>query len=307
MRTLGLSTILILTSWLCSASAQAAVKVAASIKPVHALVSAVMGDTGSPDLILTGSTSPHGVTLKPSQQRLIANADVVFHISIDFEGSLKKSLNQRKNQGAAVIALIETPELTLLPIRQDAIWVRDSHSHDDDHGIHDPHIWLDPLNARMMIQHITGTLAKADPGNASAYQSNAEQFAKELDKLNQHIAANLAPVRSRPFIVFHDGYQYFERRFGLNAVGAIAADPDKRPGAKRLRQIRLAIAASKAACVFAEPQFEVSYVTTVIENTTARPAILDPIGITPIMGAAAYINMMSEMAISFSDCLSEKQ
>ena len=290
-------------SVLFAATVQAQPKIAASIRPVHALVSAVMGETGSPALILGGNTSPHNMALKPSQQRTIEGAGIIFHIGGGLEGQLEKPLKRRKASGAEIVTLIEAPDLTLLPIRESSIWPHGEHSGDDDHGIHDPHIWLDPLNARAMTLHIADVLAKADPANAATYLSNARRFGDELDKLQTRIAARLAPVRARPFIIFHDGYQYFEKRFALNAAGAIAADPDKRPGARRLRDIRQVIAERNALCVFAEPQFDISYVTTVIEGTAARTAQLDPIGTTLKSGTNAYITMMTTMADNIAGCL----
>lgn len=299
------SVIGLLVCALFATTAHAAPKVATSIKPVHAIVSAVMGKTGSAKLILAGNTSPHNMALKPSQQRIVESAGIIFHIGEGLEGQLEKPLARRKADGATVIALIGTPGISLLPIREGAIWPQDDHEHehDDDHGVPDPHIWLDPQNAIAMTLHIADVLAKANPANAAAYQSNAKQFAQDLDQLQTTIAGRLAPVRSKPFIVFHDGYQYFEKRFGLNAAGAIAADPDKRPGAKRLHDIRQAIARRNAVCVFAEPQFDISYVKTVIDGTPARSARLDPIGSTLEAGRNAYLALMSNMADAIADCL----
>jgi len=281
--------------------------VAASIKPVHALVSAVTGRISTPKLILSGNTSPHHTALKPSQRRMMEAADVIFHIGGSLEQSLKKALEQRKAAGARIIALIDTPGLALLPVREGGIWHKDEHAHGDEHGIHDPHIWLDPQNARNMTLFIANALSQADPGNAGAYQSNAENYVKQIDKMQTSITIRLAPVRAKPFIVFHDGYQYFEKRFSLNAAGAIAVDPDKRPGARRLHDIRQLIASRGAGCVFAEPQFDVSYVSTVIDGTSARSALLDPIGINLQSGPGAYIQLMDNMANAITECLGGSQ
>lgn len=300
----------LLASALFAATVHAQPKVATSIRPVHALVSAVMGETGSPDLILAGNSSPHNMALKPSQQRLIEGAGIIFHIGGGLERPLEKPLKRRKASGANIVELINSPDLALLSIRESSIWPHGDHSdddaHDDDHGVHDPHIWLDPRNAGAMTLHIADVLAKADPANAAVYRSNANRFIGELGKLEASITARLAPVRALPFIVFHDGYQYFEKRFALSAAGAIAADPDKRPGARRLRDIRRVITERGALCIFAEPQFDVGYVATVTEGTGARAAQLDPIGSTLESGKDAYISMMTMMADSIADCLAAK-
>ena len=110
-------------------------------------------------------------------------------------------------------------------------------------------------------------LAKADPANAAAYTANAETFARSLDALSEEIAADLAPVKTVPYVVFHDAYQYFEKRFGLAAAGSISDVSAAAPSAKRLREVRRKIADVKAACVFREPQFDGKMVQTVIEGT----------------------------------------
>ncbi len=162
----------------------------------------------------------------------------------------------------------------------------DDHAKKDDHddheghahGEHDTHIWLAPHNAREMVEVIAETLAKVDPANAGKYEANAEKVAGRIDKLDHEIEEALAKVKDRPYLVFHDAYQYFENRYGLNAVGSITVSPERKPGAKRVAELRHVIEDNKAVCIFAEPQFPPNIVQTLVEGTKARSGVLDPVG-----------------------------
>ncbi len=298
------------------AGAEAAPRVSVTIKPLHALVAGVMDRVGQPELIWSGAGSPHGAQLRPSQMHMIENADVIFQIGGGLELALAESLERRRAAGARVMSLADIDSLTVYPVREGGVWGDHEHHDEDEHGhgeeqhgdedqaaASDPHIWLDPQNAKAMTLAIAEELAAADPANAEQYRVNASGMIVGLNALGREIGAVLRPVQDRPYVVFHDGYQYFEKRFGLNGAGAITVDPERSPGAKRLKAIRTELAGRGAACVFAEPQFEVSYVETVSEGTGVRTATLDPIGANTPAGKEAYAAILWGMAKSFATCL----
>ena len=154
-----------------------------------------------------------------------------------------------------------------------------------------------------MAAAVAAELAKADPANAAAYTANAENFARSLDTLSDEIAADLAPVKTVPYVVFHDAYQYFEKRFGLAAAGSISDVSAAAPSAKRLREVRRKIADVKAACVFREPQFDSKVVQTVIEGTGAREGTLDPIGAGITPGPRSYQQLLKDLSKNLKVCL----
>ena len=171
------------------------------------------------------------------------------------------------------------------------------------HGEHDMHIWLDPHNAKEMVEVIAETLAKVDPANASKYEANAEKIAGRIDKLDHEIEDALAKVKDRPYLVFHDAYQYFESHYGLAAVGSISVSPERKPGAKRIAELRHVIEDNKAVCVFAEPQFQPTIVQTLVEGTKARSGVLDPVGGSLPPGPDAWFTLMNNLAKSLENCL----
>ena len=177
-------------------------------------------------------------------------------------------------------------------------------SADDEHGEGDMHFWLDPKNAKLMVTQIATSLAQADPANASTYQTNAEAQLVRLDELEAEIDAMLAPVKDKPFIVFHDAYQYFERRFAMPAAGSITVSPETPPGARRIAELQAKVKAVGATCVFAEPQFEPALVDVVIEGTEAKAGVLDPEGAALKDGPELYFELIDNLAAALKDCLS---
>jgi len=191
----------------------------------------------------------------------------------------------------------------------------DDHGHDkhakDDHDDHghgefDPHVWLDPINAKAIVHEIEEALVKADPKNAKKYEANAVRMAGKLDQLVTELRAQLQPVQGKGFIVFHDAYQYFEQRFGVAAIGSITVSPEVMPGAERVRDLREKIKDLGATCVFSEPQFEPKLVRTLVDGTGARTGVLDPLGSSLTKGPDLYFQLVREMARSLKECLSAK-
>jgi zinc transport system substrate-binding protein len=178
--------------------------------------------------------------------------------------------------------------------------------HDHEHGAIDLHIWLDPANAVVLVDAIAAELAAVDPANAARYEDNAAAARAGLASLQAELADRLAGIADRPYIVFHDAYQYFEARFGLQPAGAITIGPERRPGAKRLQQIHERLRALDAACVFAEPQFEPTLVKTVTEGTAARTGVLDPLGAELAPGPEQYGQLLHQLADSLTGCLGER-
>lgn len=182
----------------------------------------------------------------------------------------------------------------------------EGHDHDEHaHGGTDMHLWLDPSNAKAMAAEIAKSLSDTDPANKAAYEANLASLTTEIDALDGEIAAQLKPVLEKPFIVFHDAYQYFEKRYGVRVAGSVTVSPETMPGAERLSTIHAKIAELGAACVFAEPQFEPKLISVVTEGTQAKSGVLDPEGGALDAGPELYGQLMRNLASSMSTCLSQ--
>jgi zinc transport system substrate-binding protein len=276
-----------------------------------------MGETGQPELLLSGSMSEHRATFTPQQIAQMGKADAVFIIGEGLEAKLSQISGSEAVNGKRFVELSKAPGILTYPIRDGGAWEAHEHQHDQghdhDHGhgeekaegvlSFDPHVWLDPANGRAMAAAVAAELAKADPANAGTYAKNAESFARSLDALSDRIAGELAPVKAVPYVVFHDAFQYFETRFGLTAAGSISDVSARAPSAKRLREVRGKIREVKAACVFREPQYDGKVVETVIEGTGARAGVLDPLGAGITPGPGAYQQLLSQLSRDLKACL----
>ena len=286
-------------------------KVVVSIKPIHSLVASVMHGVGEPVLLVRGGASPHRYTMKPSDAKALSAADLVVWVGPELEGFLEKPL-QANAPKATRLTLMDLKSLTLLQAREGGAWEPHDHGHEhhdhkdhahEDHEELNSHIWLNPANARAIVTATADALAAKDPADAEVYRTNADRTLQALDALDAELKATLAPLKDKPFVVFHDAYQYFEAHYDLSAVGSITVSPDRRPSAKRLSAIRAKIAGLNAACVFSEPQFEPTLVRTVVEGTKAKTGVLDPEGADLPEGEALYPTLMRNLAASLRGCL----
>lgn len=284
-------------------------QVAVTVKPVHSLVAAVMEGIGSPALLVPAGDSPHTHAVRPSEARVIENADLVFWVGPMLETSYAKPL--RALARGRIVTLTETPGLELLPVRAAGIAAHGDRGEEAGSyggkpaGIAiDPHIWLDPVNAKAIVSAIADALAAADSQNAGLYRANAAKTQARLDELDGQIKAEVGPVRDIPFLTYHDAYQYFEWRYRLADAGAIAISPEQQPGAGRLRALRKLILANGVVCVFTEPQFEPALARTLVAGTKARLGTLDPesrLELPP--GPDFYFGLMRGLARDLRDCL----
>jgi len=316
--------------------ANAEIKVVASIKPIHSLASYLMDGVGKPDLIVDGYASPHGFAMKPSHAKMLQEADLIFWVGEDIESFLVKPLGSIAKK-AEKIELMEIRGINKLKFRERNIFEghddhghkeddhddhakkedgHDDHDHDKDehkedghddhgheghaHGEFDPHIWLDPLNAKKISKEMAKHLIENDPANESIYKENLKKANKDLDKLVKQVKSELN--KDFKSIVFHDAYQYFEKRFKVNVLGAFTVNTDVLPGAEQLSEIREIIEHEKVTCVFSEPQFNPDIINAVAKDMNINTGVIDPLGATLNPGKDLYFNLIKNMSKSFQGC-----
>jgi len=317
-------------------SANAEIKVVASIKPIHSLASYLMDGVGKPDLIVDGYASPHGFALKPSHAKMLQEANLIFWVGEGLENFLEKPLKSiAKN--AEKIELMEIKGLTKLKFRERNIFddhddhghdedghnedKHDDHGHDEDghkeddhddhghdedgheghaHGEYDPHIWLDPENAKVILNEMVEHLIENDEKNASIYKSNLNKALKDIDGLLKSVKSELN--KDFKSIVFHDAYQYFEERFNVTVLGTFTVNTDVMPGAEQLSEIREIIEHDKVSCIFSEPQFNPDIINAVAKDMNISTGVLDPLGATLEPGKDLYFDLIKNMSKSFKGC-----
>lgn len=281
----------------------AAPRVVVSIAPIHSLVAGVMEGVGQPELLLRSGNSPHNYLLKPSQMRSLKQADVVIWVGENVEGFLTKTV-AGLDLDTTIIELMEVEGILTLPSREGGAWkTANAHSHHHhDHNSVDGHLWLDPINAMRMVQVFVAQLSEIDPRNVAVYQANGQRLQQQLNALDQHLAQTLAPIRQMPYLVLHDAYQYFERRYQLSPAGAVMIDAGRKPGARRLKEIRQRANEHNVRCVFSEPQFQDKFLNVVTEKTNITMAVLDPMGTDVTPGKKLYFEVLNGIALGLSNC-----
>lgn len=322
-KSLFLTSSLLASSLLLAAGAAHAEvpNVVVSIKPIHSLVASIMKGLGEPTLIVEGAASPHTYSMKPSNASALEKANIVFWVGHGLEAFLEKPL-ESLGSGAKIVELDDAPGLEKLKFREGGAFEAhddgdeheasaeggEDHAHEEGHhheeGEFDMHLWLDPVNAKAMAAEIEKTLAAADPDNAATYKTNLDALSTRLDALDKTLTETVTPIKDKPFVVFHDAYQYFEHRYHVKVAGSITVSPEVLPGAERLSEIHAKIVELGATCVFAEPQFEPKLVNVVLEGTPAKSGTLDPEAATLEAGPDLYFQLMEGIGISLKTCLS---
>lgn len=296
------------------APAASAPELIASTPPIHSLVAAVSGEQAQPHLLVPGGQSPHTFSLAPSDARVLAHADAVFTAGGSADDFLERPLATLAGD-ARVVRMAEADGARRLPARTSERWhAEDGHEHDggdDGHGHDgpsheteiDPHLWLDPRNAIAFTQAVGEALAELDPAHAERYHARAERQVERLRALDARLRERLRPVADRPYLVFHDAYQYFEARYDLAATGSVAIDPERPPGARHLSELRARITQGGIGCLFTEPQFEPRIAQVVAEDLDLRLSTLDPLGAALEPGPELYFELLEGLADSLRDCL----
>ncbi|EGQ7677539.1 zinc ABC transporter substrate-binding protein ZnuA [Vibrio parahaemolyticus] len=274
-----------------------AITVLTSIKPIQLMVTELTEGVTTPEVLVQSNASPHDYSLRPSDVKKVASADLVIWYGHDLEPFLEKVVSNR----SSTLTLSEIPNLALREFDSEH-----SHDHDGhDHGSHDPHFWLGIKPVKQVAQAVVNKLAEIDPANAKTYSNNLVKFEEQLAARDKEIEQQLAPVKNQGYFVFHDAYGYFEERYQLNNLGHFTVTPDRKPGAKTLIQIRKTLGSGNVACVFSEPQFTPAVVESVMRGSDVAKGELDPLGSAIIVEPGSYFNLLGNMADSFAQCLAK--
>ena len=302
-------------------------RVVTDIHPVHSLVAQVMGDLGTPELLLEKGASEHDFQLRPSQAAGLAEADLVVWIGPELTPWLERAL-EGLGEGSARLALIDLPGTETRQFSEtgahgaeeghdhghdhdhdeaEAEAGHEEHGHDEHGHSHegtDPHAWLDPANAELWLTAIADELSRLDPEHAATYAANATAAITDIKSLDAEIATTLAPVQGKPLVVYHDAYGYFAAHYGLEIFGSIALGDATAPGAARLAELRDGVAAGTPVCLFPEAQHDPVLVQQLAEGTGARiGGALDPNGSTLEPGPGAYAALLRSLAQTMADCV----
>ncbi|MBP6986043.1 MAG: zinc ABC transporter substrate-binding protein [Alphaproteobacteria bacterium] len=269
-------------------SIAAAPKVVVSIQPVKALVAGVMKGIGTPKLLLAPYESAHHFSLTPSEAEAIYQSDLFIWVGPQMENMLEKASKTLAINGR-VLTLMDVKDMTILELAE---------------GQKDPHLWLDPENAKKIVQATADTLASIDPDNAGIYQENAKQLIVDLEALKAKLLKRLDPLKGKHYLVYHDAFQYYEKAFGLNRSIPLVKDTEHTIRASQRKFIDQQVNEKNIQCVFGEPNHGESVVENVARALNLHVGFLNPMGSDDETNPSSpYFDMMEEIASSLSDCL----
>ncbi|MDB5995397.1 MAG: zinc transporter substrate-binding protein [Pseudomonas sp.] len=290
-------------SFLLMGSAQAEVKVLTSIKPLQLIAAAVQDGVAIPEVLLPPGASPHNYALRPSDVRKVQSVDLVYWIGPDMEGFLPRVLNGRTLPSVAVQDL---PGLKLRRFAEDShshAEEADEHDHDHRPGSLDAHLWLSPVNARVIAAKMANDLSEADPANAPRYQSNLKAFDERLDALDLRLKSRLAGIADKPYFVFHEAFDYFEDAYGLKHTGVFSVAAEVQPGAQHVAAMRTRLQEVGKTCVFSEPPLRPRLAETLVAGLPVKLAELDALGGYTPATAQGYEQVLEKLGNDLAGCL----
>jgi zinc transport system substrate-binding protein len=249
-------------------------KILTSIKPVESIVSFISGDKNEISLLLKKNHSLHDYTLKPSDASLLYESDLIFFIDTEMEVFMKNIIENAPNK-ESYIALSKNPNLKILAGREELIFEEDEH-HEHNHSHEtDYHIWLDTDNAINMAKIIEQILSEKDSENSHYYKSNLKQFIKLASELDEKLKKDLGKYKNYTFIVFHDAYQYFEKKYNLTSHSSLMLHSYVTPSAEKLSLLKNEIKKNKISCLFKEPGVNSKFIDLLAKNDDIKIETLD--------------------------------
>jgi zinc transport system substrate-binding protein len=290
-------------SFLLIGSAQAEVKVLTSIKPLQLIAAAVQEGVAIPEVLLPPGASPHNYALRPSDVRKVQSVDLVYWIGPDMEGFLPRVL---KGRTLPSVAVQDLPGLKLRRFAEDShshAEEADEHDHDHRPGSLDAHLWLSPINARVIASKMAADLSAADPANAARYQSNLKAFDERLDALDLRLKARLAGIAGKPYFVFHEAFDYFEDAYGLKHAGVFSVAAEVQPGAQHVAAMRARLQEVGKTCVFSEPPLRPRLAETLVAGLPVKLAELDALGGYTPATAQGYEQVLEKLGNDLAGCL----
>lgn len=291
------------TSLFVIGSAHAEVNVLTSIKPLQLIAAAVQDGVGVPEVLLPPGASPHNYALRPSDVRKVQSVELLYWIGPDMEGFLPRVL---KGRSLPSVAVQDLPGLKLRRFAEDShSHAIDANEHDHDHrpGSLDAHLWLSPVNARVIAAKIATDLSAADPANAPRYQSNLKAFDEHLDALDLRLKARLAGVAGKPYFVFHEAFDYFEDAYGLKHTGVFSVAAEVQPGAQHVAAMRSRLQEVGKTCVFSEPPMRPRLAETLVAGLPVKLAELDALGGYTPATAQGYEQVLEKLGNDLAGCL----
>lgn len=276
--------------------AQSTPSIVVSIKPIHSIVTKIMDGVTKPELLLDSNSSAHTFHLKPSQIKMISNADLVIVISENFELGLRKALKNINEDSHLKIS--ELDQLIIHNSRGEAIYNKN-----EDSSKFDFHLWLDVNNMQLIATYISNIIIELDPKNKHTYSENLKELNLELDELKEQIKQQLAPFSSTPFAIYSDTLQYFEKSLELKRPVIITPFHGAGLSIKRTIDAKRKIKDLNISCLIYDTEVKAKQLRVLSEGLNLKSFKIDILGNEFTPGPDQYFNLMKKTSSQLSLCL----
>ncbi|ABO51151.1 periplasmic solute binding protein [Desulforamulus reducens MI-1] len=264
-------------------------RVYTSIYPLYDFAKQVGGNHVIVKNIIPPGSEPHEWEPSPQDVAQMTEADVIILSGTGVEPWADK-----------IITSLDRQKITVINAGQNIQLIPGSmHHHDDKNagkdGNKDPHVWLDPINAKIMVDNILAGLVKTDMRNKASYEANALQFKAELDKLHEEYQSGLANVSKKEFVTSHSAFGYLAKRYGLIEIPVRGISAENEPSPADMAAIVELARKKNINYIFFETLVNPKVSETIARELKAEVLVLNPLGGLSEQELAAGENYLSVM------------
>ncbi|GEM_PF-1199131 len=278
------------------------IRIVADIAPVLAIVREVVGRHAKLGLLVPLRMTSHDFTLKPSSIQAIRRADLVIWMGPVATPGLAKLMRQSRF-AAREITLNALPGTHLLPLRKTGIFNRNARANG---STYDPHSWLDPDNAIYWAKVIAARASRIDPIHRADYATGRDRLIDEINFTRARIQKRLTGRDLKPFVQYHDAFQYFEQAFGLHALGAATNITEETTSLGTIAKLQGALAKAPASCVFIPADKQADRANALVEMKGVTPRILDALGRNSLLSSLFYPALLKKLGDEYVACFSHR-
>ena len=286
-----------------TAAGDGRLRVLTSFYPMYDFACKIGGDCINVTNMVPSGTEPHDWEPSTNDLKNLEKADVFIYNGADMEPWADDLLVSRSDT-LHVVEASENVELRTTDGEHEH-----AHEHegaDHHHGDFDPHVWLDPENAKIEMEAIRDALCAADPENSTVFQSNYEKYAAELDALDAEFREKLAPLPNRTIVVAHEAFGYLCDAYGLTQVGIEGLSPDSEPDPGRMAEVIDFVREHSISTIFFEELVSPKVAEAIASETGAQAKMLSPLeGLSDEQAAAGadYFSVMHDNLAALMEAL----
>lgn len=286
-----------------TAAGDGRLRVLTSFYPMYDFACKIGGDCIDVTNMVPSGTEPHDWEPSTNDLKNLEKADVFIYNGADMEPWADDLLVSRSDT-LRVVEASENVELRTTDGEHEH-----AHEHEDadhHHGDFDPHVWLDPENAKIEMEAIRDALCAADPENSTVFQSNYEKYAAELDALDAEFREKLAPLPNRTIVVAHEAFGYLCDAYGLTQVGIEGLSPDSEPDPGRMAEVIDFVREHSISTIFFEELVSPKVAEAIASETGAQAKMLSPLeGLSDEQAAAGadYFSVMHDNLAALTEAL----